>query len=305
MCFFCRLFDFVHVHEMIDLFLQFAKFVFDCTFPDNVASLLLQIVVVIVHLLGIYFSRFSVRLSLSYCSQFHPQGFHIFLDKFHDIVWYFVDLEAVVSSFEEPYYILFYSQSMPCLDFFVSCYSRFGCVDQIIIIAIIIIIIIIIIYFLRVLHISVSWWFSTWVWTTASLPDSSQYSGRFEPCCTYDGLHQSLYFQVLQFLYQGLGTYPFYRILSILLCCPPRQQSPHSRMFSLFIDNFIIWSSGRDLVILLYLKIQGEFVWVICQDRRLVVRIPFVCMIKLKFLVQFRKDQLAHTVVASLILFLR
>ena len=40
--------------------------------------------------------------------------------------------------------------------------------------------IIIIIHSFRVFHISVSWWSFTGVWVTASLQDSSQYSGRFQ-----------------------------------------------------------------------------------------------------------------------------
>ena len=35
-----------------------------------------------------------------------------------------------------------------------------------------------------------------------SLQDSSQYSGRSQQCCSWDSLHSSSYFQVLQSLYQ-------------------------------------------------------------------------------------------------------
>ena len=93
--------------------------------------------------------------------------------------------------------------------------------------------IIIIIYSFRVFHISVSGWFFTEVWVTASLlkfplllfthlefftsiladgfslkfewqqvssslQDSSQYSGRPQQCCRLDSLYPSAYFQVLQ-----------------------------------------------------------------------------------------------------------
>ena len=82
----------------------------------------------------------------------------------------------------------------------------------------IIIIIIIIIIPVQVFHISVSWWFLTGIWVTASLlkspglfsvlwlistvqvssslQDSSQYSGWSQQCCSLDGLHLSSYFQV-------------------------------------------------------------------------------------------------------------
>ena len=62
--------------------------------------------------------------------------------------------------------------------------------------------------YLRVLHISVSWCFSTGVWVTASLlksQDSSQYSGRSQQCCSLDGLLSSFYFQIFQSLYQSFG----------------------------------------------------------------------------------------------------
>ena len=57
-------------------------------------------------------------------------------------------------------------------------------------------------------------------------------------------------------------------------------------------------------MIRLNVKIPKEFVRVIIQDRFWVVYIPFVCMVKFKFLVQFLVDHLAHPVVSSLILFL-
>ena len=70
---------------------------------------------------------------------------------------------------------------------------------------------------------------------------------------------------------------------------------------SLFVDYYKIWSSGRDLVIRLYLKIPEEFVCLILQDRFWVVSIRFVRVVKLQFLAQFPVDHLAHPVVSSLI----
>ena len=67
---------------------------------------------------------------------------------------------------------------------------------------IIIIIIIIInnIYSFRVFHISVSWWSFTGVWVTASLQDSSHYSGLPKKFCRLDVLHSVTNFQLLQYL---------------------------------------------------------------------------------------------------------
>ena len=71
-----------------------------------------------------------------------------------------------------------------------------------------------------------------------------------------------------------------------------------------YVDYYMIWSSGWDLVIRLYLKIPEEFVYVILQDRFWMVHIPFVRIVKLQILAQFPVDHLAHPVVPSLILFL-
>ena len=47
----------------------------------------------------------------------------------------------------------------------------------------------------------------------------------------------------------------------ISFCGPPIQQSPQFCKFSFFfVDYYKIWSSGRDLVISLYLEIPEEFV---------------------------------------------
>ena len=50
-------------------------------------------------------------------------------------------------------------------------------------------------------------------------------------------------------------------------------------------------------------KIPEKFVRLILQDRFWVVHMPFVRIVKLKFLAQFPVDQLAHPVVSSLILY--
>ena len=57
-------------------------------------------------------------------------------------------------------------------------------------------------------------------------------------------------------------------------------------------------------MIRLDVKITEESVFVILLDRFWVVHIPFVRMVKFKFLAQFPVDHLAHPVVPSIILFL-
>ena len=44
-----------------------------------------------------------------------------------------------------------------------------------------------------------------WQQVSSSLLDSSQYSGRSQQCYSFDGLHSSCYFKVLQSLYQTVG----------------------------------------------------------------------------------------------------
>ncbi len=53
-------------------------------------------------------------------------------------------------------------------------------------------------------------------------------------------------------------------------------------------------------MIRLYLKIPEEFVRLILKDRFWVMHIPFVRMVKFKFLAHFLVDRLAHPVVSRL-----
>ena len=111
--------------------------------------------------------------------------------------------------------------------------------------------IIIIIYSFRVFPISVSWWFFTGVWVTASLLKSpglvsvywpiatillvaeertatSQDSGRSQQCCHLDSLYPSANFQVLQAFFNSLArsrylsffSHSFRFILWLLLLFP-------------------------------------------------------------------------------------
>ena len=70
--------------------------------------------------------------------------------------------------------------------------------------------------------------------------------------------------------------------------------------FSFVVDYYKMWSSGRDLMIRLYLKIPEELASLILQDRFWVVHIPFIRMVKFRLLAQFPVDHLTHPVVSSL-----
>ena len=71
-----------------------------------------------------------------------------------------------------------------------------------------------------------------------------------------------------------------------------------------FVDYYKVRSSGRDLVICLYVKIQKEYVYFILQERFWAVHTAFVCMVKFQFLAGFPVDRFAYPVVSSLIFFL-
>ena len=80
-----------------------------------------------------------------------------------------------------------------------------------------------------------------------------------------------------------------------------RDSKVHNSVSSLFfVDYYKIWSSGRNLVIRLYLEIPMEFVCLVLLDRFWVVHTLFVCMVKLKLLAQFPMDHFSHPVVPSL-----
>ena len=65
-------------------------------------------------------------------------------------------------------------------------------------------------------------------------------------------------------------------------------------VFFFFVDYYLVWLSGRDLVIPLYLIISEKCVRLILQDTFWIVHIPFARMVKFQFLVQFQVDHLAH-----------
>ena len=69
-----------------------------------------------------------------------------------------------------------------------------------------------------------------------------------------------------------------------------------------FVQLHLVWSSGRDSVICLHLKIQEEYVRIILQNVFWVVNIPLVSMVRFQFLAQFPIDHLTHAVVTRYIL---
>ena len=75
-------------------------------------------------------------------------------------------------------------------------------------------------------------------------------------------------------------------------------------IFFFFVDYYKVWSSGREYVIRLYIKVPQEFVRIIFWDRCWVVHIPFIGTVKSKFLVHIPVDHLAHPVVLRLVLLL-
>ena len=106
---------------------------------------------------------------------------------------------------------------------------------------------------------------------STSLQDSSQYSDQFQYCSSLDGLHLSCYFQVLAPITIGsIVPFMFYSFFNSLVGSKYLPFFSHSFNFQWFagtakstilqvlfflVDYCMIWSSGRDLVIRLYLEI--------------------------------------------------
>ena len=92
--------------------------------------------------------------------------------------------------------------------------------------------------------------------------------------------------------------FTFFQFLSVV-------SKVHNSASSLFfVDYNKVWLCGWDQVICLYFKIPKKFVHLILQERCWVVHIPFIHMVKFKFLAQFPLNHLSYPVVSSLILFL-
>ena len=185
-----------------------------------------------------------------------------------------------------------------------------------------------------VFHISVNWWSFTEVCITASLQDSSRYSGRSQLCSSFDGLHSSTYCQVFQPLYESFDD-----------CTKSTNHNEYKRHFH--VPQFLNFPSNIEVFILLFIFFQFYFVvsrdskvqnfasylyflLIIIRSSRLADIRWSVCMLKsnrnlyfsfyrtaaglcmynlfvwlnLNFLHNLPVDHFAHQVVSSLILFL-
>ena len=100
--------------------------------------------------------------------------------------------------------------------------------------------------------------------------------------------------------YLSLFLLPFDFISGLL-----GRQRPLLGRFSFFsssssFDDHLVWSSGRDSLICLYLKIPDTFVHLILQDGFWVDHIPLFRMVKFQFHTQIPVDHLSHPVVSYL-----
>ena len=99
---------------------------------------------------------------------------------------------------------------------------------------------------------------------------------------------------------QVSSSLAFFQLYSVVSRVSKVHNSASSRFL---VDYYEIWSSGRDYVIRLYLKIPEEVVSVILQSRFWVVYISFVRLVKLQLLAQFPVDKVAHPFMTSIISF--
>ena len=88
-------------------------------------------------------------------------------------------------------------------------------------------------------------------------------------------------FQVFISLFAFL---PFYSVFSQSGKVHYSTRSLFFFFFFFFVDYHFVWSSGRDWMIRLYLKIPENFVRLIFKDGFWVLHMPFVCVVKFRFL---------------------
>ena len=75
-----------------------------------------------------------------------------------------------------------------------------------------------------------------------------------------------------------------YLSFSFILWSAGTAKSTILQVLFFFVDYYKVWFSGRDLVICVHVKVPLGFICVIFLDRCWVVHIPFVRMVKSKFL---------------------
>ena len=178
-------------------------------------------------------------------------------------------------------------------------------------------------------HTSFSWWFLTGIWVTSLLKSPGLFS-IFWPISTMllSGWSQVvLLFQsplvLIPILWWLCQDHQLQLVSQSLSCSRVFSDSlVRSRYLSFFLlsFNFTLWSArtakstirqvffpwffGKEYVIRLCLTIPENFMYLIFQNRFWVVDIPFVRMIKFKFVALILVEHLSYTVVSSLIPFL-
>ena len=178
-------------------------------------------------------------------------------------------------------------------------------------------------YSLWAFHTSISWWSFNGVWRTASLIKSP---GLFSISWSILTIQ---WFRLLRLVFR-FSTFPAplpslwglfqlwsvspsfscsitFCFLWLSLCSLPGRQSPLFDRFSFlffFLDYHLVWSSGRNEGICLYLKILENFMCLILQVAFWFVHILFVNVVKFLFLAQFPLNHLPNPVMSSLVFLL-
>ena len=177
-------------------------------------------------------------------------------------------------------------------------------------------------------HTSASWWFSTGIWVTVSLLKNPGFFLVFKPILIMLSFRwslllwwvyrarqlplvsQSLSCLIVRLFFSSLtrSRYLFlFRLPSVLPCGQPEQQSLLIGRFSFFFSFFYCWLS-QGLIVWPRLGVPfvsqnpKEFCASHFLGRIRVVHIPFVRIVKFKFLAQFPTDHLPCPVVSNLIL---
>ena len=152
------------------------------------------------------------------------------------------------------------------------------------------------------------------VWMVSTRPPTSKSSSPFNNSLVTlpnapiaIGIIVTFMFHSFSIPKQSRGTYPSFHFLSVLFCDQLRQQSPQFCQFSFFFFSFFFFFL---LLIIIRSGLLAEIKRSVCMSKShgslcvtfftRDVHIPFVCMVKFKFLAHLPVDHLAHLVVSSL-----
>ena len=152
------------------------------------------------------------------------------------------------------------------------------------------------------------------VWMVSTRPPTTKSSSSFNnPLVTIPKATITIGI-IVKFMFHRFFQFPskveefIFHLLYFLFYCVVSWDSKVDNFpsfpFFVVVDYNKVWSSGREYVIRLHVKVPLEIVCVILLDRHFVVYIPFVHVVKSKFPAHLLVDHLAHPVVSSLILFL-